>query len=29
MKDCVNHPIASVAGATVEIIDRTSNDNFW
>jgi hypothetical protein len=29
MKDCVNHPIASVPGATVEVIDRQSDDGFW
>jgi len=29
MKNVVNHPIASVPGATIEIIKRESSDNFW
>jgi hypothetical protein len=29
MKNVLNHPIASVPGATVDIIDRETNDHFW
>uniref|UniRef100_A0A0K2T0M8 serine C-palmitoyltransferase n=1 Tax=Lepeophtheirus salmonis TaxID=72036 RepID=A0A0K2T0M8_LEPSM len=29
LKDSFSHPIASVPGATVKIIGRSSNDHFW
>lgn len=29
LRDCFNRPIASVPGATVTILDRSSDDNNW